>query len=250
MHRHPASYALGSHLSPAQLGQMIDISTVQATHTEADVLEVARVAVVGGFIAVHALPHFVPLLRTLVPRGATLVGAPVGFPSGGSTTATKLAEAVELVEFGADELDMMINVGRLRSGDDAYLVSEIRAVAAAIAPVPLKVILEVGHLTEGEIRRGSKAAVDGGAAFVKTGTGWLSGATTVEQIRLIADTVQGAVQIKASGGMRSLSTIGEMIQLGVTRFGISARHALALVDACAQLPGGRLALLAEPEPVG
>lgn len=115
MHRHPASYALGSHLSPAQLAQMIDISTVQATHTEADVLEVARVAVVGGFIAVHALPHFVPLLRTLVPRGATLVGAPVGFPSGGSTTATKLAEAVELVEFGADELDMMINVGRLRS---------------------------------------------------------------------------------------------------------------------------------------
>jgi deoxyribose-phosphate aldolase len=95
-----------SPLSRRELARMIDISAVQAFHTEQDVRSLARLALENGFIAAHALPHFVPVLRSLIPMGgSTLVGGPVGFPSGGHTTMIKLAEARSLVEAGAEEVD-------------------------------------------------------------------------------------------------------------------------------------------------
>lgn len=230
-------------VGPRELAALIDISAVQAFHTESDVRELAQIATEQGFIAAHVLPNFVPLLRSLVPAGSgTLVGGPIGFPSGGHTTRTKVAEGAGLVADGAEELDMMINVGRLKSGDYGYVKADIRAVVEAIAPVPLKVILEVSHLTDEEIRAGAAIVAESGAAFVKTGTGWTPNATTVDRLRLIVETVQGTVQVKASGGIRSLDTIAEMIDLGVTRFGINTRVAVDLVKACAALPDGRLAI--------
>ena len=231
-------------LGPSDLAALIDISAVQAFHTEADVRELAQIATDRGFIAAHVLPHFVPLLRSLVPAGSsTMVGGPVGFPSGGHTTRTKVVEATGLVADGAEELDMMVNIGRLKSGDFAYVKADIRAVVEAIAPVPLKVILEVAHLTDDEIRAGAAIVAESGAAFVKTGTGWTP-ATTLERLRLIVETVQGAVQVKASGGIRSLETIAAMIDLGVTRFGINTKVAVDLVKECGTLPGGRLTIAA------
>ncbi len=228
-------------LSARELAALIDISAVQAFHTEADVRELAGIAVAEGFIAAHALPNFVPLLRGLVPvDGPTLVGGPVGFPSGGHSTRTKMAEAVELAQAGAQELDMMINVGRLKSGDLDYVSREIRAVVTAIAPVPLKVILELAHLTDAEIRTGAALVAESGAAFVKTGTGWTANATTIERLAMIVETVDGAVEVKASGGIRSLDAIARMVRLGVTRFGINTAVAVDLVRQCAALPGGRL----------
>jgi len=221
-------------LSRSQLVRMIDISAVQAFHTEQDVRNLARLALENGFIAAHALPHFVHLLRSLIPvGGSTFVGGPVGFPSGGHTTTIKLAEARFLAEAGADEVDMMINVGRLKSGDSCYVRNEIKAVVEGIAPVPLKVILEVSRLTEDEIRRGSEAVVEAGAAFVKTGTGWTGEPTTLNHIRLINAVVQGSCRIKASGGIRNLETIKAMLSLGVTRFGINTDVALGLLKGCA-----------------
>lgn len=237
------SAAKPAFIGPRELAALIDISAVQAFHTETDVREVAKIAVDQGFIAAHVLPNFVPLLRSLVPAGGvTLVGGPIGFPSGGHSTRTKAFEGAVLVADGAEELDMMINVGRLKSGDYDYVKADIRAVVDAIAPVPLKVILEVSHLTDDEIRAGAAIVAESGAAFVKTGTGWTPSATTVDRLRLIVETVQGAVQVKASGGIRSLETIAEMIDLGVTRFGINTRVAVDLVQACAALPDGRLAI--------
>lgn len=236
-HRSP----LPASLSPRELAALIDISAVQAFHTEADVRELAGIAVAEGFIAAHVLPHFVPLLRSLVPSGGlTLVGGPVGFPSGGHTTRTKVAEAVELAGNGAQELDMMINVGRLKSGDLDYVRADIRAVVEAIAPVSLKVILELAHLTDDEIRAASAIVATSGAAFVKTGTGWTPSATTPEKLKLIIETVEGGVEVKASGGIRSLGSIADMVRLGVTRFGINTKVAVDLVRQCAALPGGRL----------
>jgi deoxyribose-phosphate aldolase len=113
-------------------------------------------------------------------------------------------------------------------------------VVEAIAPVPLKVILEIAHLTDDEIRRGAAIVAECGAAFVKTGTGWTPTATTVDKLRLIIDEVDGAVQVKASGGVRDLGTIAEMLRIGVTRFGINTGVAVSLVRQCAALPGGRL----------
>ncbi len=228
-------------LTPSELAALIDISAVQAFHTEADVRDLARIAVAEGFIAAHVLPNFLPLLRSLVPAGGkTLVGGPIGFPAGGHTTRTKVAEGVELAENGAEELDMMINVGRLKSGDLDYVRADIRAVAEAIAPVPLKVILELAHLTDDEIRAAAAIVAESGAAFVKTGTGWTPSATTLERLQIIVDTVQGAVQVKASGGIRSLASIADMVRLGVTRFGINTRVAVDLVRECRALPGGKL----------
>lgn len=225
----------------SQLAQMIDISAVQAFHTELDVQTVARSAREGGFIAAHALPHFMPLLRRLIPAGGpTLVGGPVGFPSGGHATSTKVVEARTLVAEGAEELDMMINVGRLKSGHLQYVTDEIRGVVEAIAPVPLKVILEISYLTDDEIRHGCDSVVAAGAAFVKTGTGWTPSGTTVERVALICDAVRGRAQVKASGGIRDLQTIAAMIELGVTRFGINTQVALDLVKQCAALPAGGL----------
>ena len=136
---------------------------------------------------------------------------------------------------------MMINVGRLKSEDFAYVKADIRAVVEAIAPVPLKVILEVAHLTDDEVRAGAAIVAESGAAFVKTGTGWTSG-TTLDRLRLIVETVQGAVQVKASGGIRSLETMAAMFDLGVTRFGINTKVAVDLVKECEALPGGRLTI--------
>lgn len=239
------SFSKPASIGPRELAALIDISAVQAFHTEKDVRDVAGIAVEQGFIAAHVLPNFVPLLRSLVPAGgATLVGGPIGFPSGGHATKTKCFEGAGLVADGAEELDMMINVGRLKSGDFDYVKQDIRAVVEAIAPVPLKVILEVAHLTDDEIRAGASIVAESGAAFVKTGTGWTPSASTVDRLRLIVETVQGAVQVKASGGIRSLETVAAMIDLGVTRFGINTKVAVELVNECAALPGGRLAIAA------
>ena len=224
----------GSQLSSSRLAQLIDISAVQAFHTEDDIRGLASLALERGFIAAHALPHFVPLLRSLIPvSGSTFVGAPIGFPSGGHTTMIKLAEARALVQAGPDELDMMINLGRLKSGDLSYVQDEIKAVVEIIAPIPLKVILEVSRLTDDEIRRGSESVVEAGAAFVKTGTGWTGETTTLNHIRIINAVVQGNCQSKASGGIRNLETIKAMLSLGVTRFGINTRVALELIKECA-----------------
>jgi deoxyribose-phosphate aldolase len=228
-------------VTPVDLAALIDISAVQAFHTEADVQALAAIACEHGFIAAHALPNFVPVLRAAIPRGgATLVGGPIGFPSGGHTTATKVAEARGLADAGGEELDMMMNIGRLKSGDHAYVADEIAAVVAAVAPIPVKVIIEIGHLTDGEIRQASTIVAASGAAFVKTGTGWTGSPTTPEKVALIAESIGGKVGIKASGGIRSLDTIVELLALGVTRFGINTQVAVDLVRQCAALPGGGL----------
>jgi len=121
-------------LGAADLAQMIDISAVQAFHTEDDVRALADLAVAQGFIAAHALPNFVPLLRSLIPAGGrTLVGGPIGFPAGGHMTAIKAAEARALREAGADELDLMMNVGRLKSGGLSYVRDEAAPASRPLA---------------------------------------------------------------------------------------------------------------------
>ena len=122
MNRERERVAYERRLTAADLAAMIDVSAVQAFNTEQDVRQLAEIATRAGFFMAHALPHHVPLLRSLLPPGGrTMVGGPVGFPSGGHTTATKLAEARELIASGADEIDVMMNIGRLRSGDLAYV---------------------------------------------------------------------------------------------------------------------------------
>lgn len=214
------------------IARRIDISAVRAHHAESDVRALAADARRGGFVNAHVLPHWVPLVRELLDGSDTLVGAPVGFPGGGHATAIKVAEAEWLVANGVQELDVVINVGRLLSGDDAYVRTELAAVREVVpATIPLKVILEVSLLGADDIRRGSALAVETGADFVKTGTGWTGVPVTLEDVQTIRAVVGDRAKIKASGGLRDLETVLAFRDAGVERFGIGVGPALAIVAA-------------------
>lgn len=220
---------------PAALARMIDISAVQARHTESDVRALAVAALAGNYVAAHVLPAWVPLLRGLLDGSTTNAGAPVGFPSGGSATAVKVAEARWLVEAGVDELDVVVNIGRLRSGQHAWVVDDLRAVFEVAGQVPMKVILETGLLSQDELRRGCAAAVAAGARSIKTGTGWAGHTTTVEEVRLIRDATRGTdvQEVKASGGIRGLAAVRALLDAGATRFGLNAEAAGLLLEEAA-----------------
>lgn len=216
----------------ADLARHIDISCVQAQHARADVDELVRQAVAGGFVSAHVLPEWLGYLREQLEGTGVLAGSPVSFPSGGATTATKVAEASELLALGAQELDVVVAIGRLRSGDDDYVTRELAAIVEVVdGRVPLRAILEVGRLDDDDILRGVDAAVAAGVPWIKTGTGWSGVPTSIAHVRLIADRAAGRAAVKAAGGIRDLDTVREMAELGVTRFGMNATAALAAVAA-------------------
>lgn len=159
-----------------------------------------------------------------------MVGGVVGFPSGADTTFVKVADARDLLAAGVDELDMVINVGALKSGRYDQVRNDIRAVVDAGQGTPVKAILEIAYLTRDEIRRGSLLAVEAGASYIKTGTGWAGKPTTVDTIRLIKETVGDSAKIKAAGGVRSLDVLLEMVDAGCSRFGIGLSSALKIIE--------------------
>lgn len=192
-----------------------------------------------GFYAVHVLPCWMPFLRgLLVGSPDILAGAPVGFPSGAHRTDIKAAEARALVADGVQEMDMMLNVGKLRSGDRRYVEEEIRTIVSAAGQVPVKVIIEAPLLTEDEILTACDLCIRGGAAFVKTSTGWVPDGSNLPMIRLIRSHVGKAIKIKAAGGIRDVQTVVDMYRLGVARFGINLETAVKIVSMVSAMPGG------------
>ena len=151
----------------------------------------------------------------------------IGFPHGGSTATVKALEARTAVEAGARELDMVLNIGMLKSGRPAEVRADIEAVVRAAPGIPVKVILETGALTDDEKRLACRMVVDAGAAFVKTSTGFHpSGGATAGDIRLMREAVGPAFGVKASGGIRSLADVEAMLAAGATRIGTSATAAI------------------------
>jgi len=135
-----------------------------------------------------------------------------------------------LLAMGCDELDMVINVGQLKSGNHDTVYQDIRAVVKAAGEVPVKSILEIAYLTDQEIMAGSKIAADAGVTFVKTGTGWADKPTTVRTIELIRQAIGERALIKAAGGVRTLGDLEAMYDAGCGRFGISAASALKILN--------------------
>jgi len=218
-------------IAPGRLSRHIDISCVQAFHAADDIAKLAALARAHDFVSAHVLPGWVPPLRELLAGSTTLVGAPVGFPSGGVTARTKVREAEELLESGVQEMDVVVNIGRLRSGERSYVTDELAAVVDVVdGRVPVRAILEVGHLDEAQIRIGCDCAVNAGVGWVKTATGWTGIPTTVAHVHVIADQLRGRAAIKAAGGIRDLVTVEAMTALGVTRFGMNADVAVRLVS--------------------
>lgn len=146
----------------------------------------------------------------------------IGFPCGYSTTAVKCAETADAVKNGASEIDMVINIGRLKDKDYDYVLNEIRAVKAACNGKLLKVIIETCLLTEEEKIRMCEIVSESGADFIKTSTGFSTGGATPEDIALFAEHVAPHVKIKAAGGIRSIADAENFIHLGATRLGTSS----------------------------
>lgn len=158
-----------------RFARLVDLSAVQATSTEADVRACAELAARYNIISVHVLPCWTRFLSTLLPQqgtGEVMIGGPVGFPGGGHTTDTKVQEVRQLIADGAREVDMVVNIGKVLSGDYDYVREDLRRVVEAAAPVPAKVILETHYLNEEQIRRVCEIAVEVGMKWVKTSTGW------------------------------------------------------------------------------
>lgn len=217
-------------LSKEQLAQMIDISAVKADSTILEVESIITTAKEHGLKAVFPMPSFTKYAKKLLEgESDILLGGTVGFPSGATTTTSKAFEAEELVSFGCDELDMVINIGKLKSKMYKDVTEDIREVVTIANNIPVKVILEVSLLTEEEIINGSKIVCDTGAKFIKTGTGW-NGPTTMEQIRMIKNTVGNSIYIKVAGGVRNLDTLLKIHELGVSRFGLGRQAAVDVMN--------------------
>ncbi|MCO8269650.1 deoxyribose-phosphate aldolase [Actinoplanes sp. TRM 88003] len=170
-------------------------------------------------------PCDVELARTLLAGSGVLVGTVAGFPHGDTRTTVKAAETRELVEAGADEIDMVLHIGRLRSGDTAY-VHDIAAVVAAAQGHVVKVILENAYLSDEQKITGCRLTEKAGAHFVKTSTGFAPGGATLTDIRLMRAAVSSHIEVKAAGGVHSLDTLLTLHQAGATRFGATATAAI------------------------
>ena len=213
-----------------RIARMVDISAVKAESSLTEIDKVIRAARHFRFICAFAMPAFTDyLVKELSDMPDVHVGGVVGFPSGADTTSIKVATAKEMMALGVDELDMVINVGALKSGLYDRVYDDIRAVVETAGGMPVKSILEIAHLTDDEIKRAAEIAVRAGVTYVKTGTGWAAKPTTVETIKLIKSTIGDAALIKAAGGVRDLDTLLEMEKCGCSRFGIGLGSAISIM---------------------
>ena len=217
-------------LSKEQVARMIDISAVKSDSSVNEVESIVKAAKKYRFICVFTLPALTPYAKQYLAEEPGIdLGGTVGFPSGASTTATKLFEAEELLKMGCNELDMVINIGKLKSNLYQDVANDITKIVKIAGTIPVKVILEVSLLKENEIQDGAKIVRDGGAQFVKTGTGWL-GATTFDHINLIKGAVGDSIKLKVAGGVRNLDVLQKMTDMGVSRFGIGHVAAINIME--------------------
>jgi deoxyribose-phosphate aldolase len=179
-----------------------------------------------GFATVCVNSCHVPLCRRLIDGSGVKVCTVIGFPLGAMLREAKAAEAAAAVNLGADELDMVMNIGWLKAGADEMVVSDIHRVLDAAQKRPVKVIIETCLLTEAEKERATQLAAESGAAFVKTSTGFSTGGATIEDVILLARVAAGRLGVKASGGIRDYSTALRMIEAGATRIGTSSGVAI------------------------
>jgi deoxyribose-phosphate aldolase len=207
-------------LTAKQITAMMDLSVLRTDCTLKEVDEVVEVSKKYDVGCIIVWPSYVPYLKEkLADRPDIRLASVISFPGGASSTATKVFEAKELAKLGCVEIDMVINVGFIKSGKYAEALADVKAVVEAAGKVPVRVIMETHCLTDDEICKASELAVEAGAAFVKTGTGW-NGAATVKQVERIYQTIGNAAFIKAAGGIRSLDAVKELYQAGCDRFGI------------------------------
>jgi deoxyribose-phosphate aldolase len=213
------------------IAKMIDLSCVRTNSCKEDIRELVKNAKKYGIGQVSVLQCFIPFTKELLnPEAHIKIVGNVSFPSGSDSTSLKVLQAKEMLAAGCDEIDMVINVGLLCSGETLEAAADVEAVVSAAHPLPVKVIIEMSYLNRLEIEKACKICLTSGAAFVKTGTGWAKEGTTVEDVRLIRSIVGDKIRIKASGGIRDLKTLLEMHQQGAVRFGVNLKSGIAIME--------------------
>ena len=220
-----AAPAAPAALTPEQVAQLIDHTLLKPDATAADVEKLCAEARQHGFFSVCVNPVFVPQVKRLLRGSAVKVCCVVGFPLGAQDSQIKLLEARKAIREGAQEVDMVLNVGALKGKDDALVLKDIRGVVEACKDgrALSKVILETALLTDEEKVRACELSMKAGADYVKTSTGFSSGGATAEDIALMARTVAPKkLGVKASGGIRTLADLLKMVKAGATRVGASA----------------------------
>lgn len=210
-------------MSNVKLQHMIDHTVLKADTRRQEIITLCEEARTYNFASVCVNPTWVELAAKELEGSDVKVCTVIGFPLGANTPETKAFEVRDAISKGAGEVDMVINIGALKDQDDALVERDIRAVVEAAAGKALvKVIIETCLLTEEEKVRACEISVKAGADFVKTSTGFSTGGATIEDVALMRKTVGEHVGVKASGGVRSLEDMNNMVKAGANRIGTSS----------------------------
>ncbi|MGQ9550178.1 MAG: deoxyribose-phosphate aldolase [Roseiflexus sp.] len=206
------------------IAQVIDHTLLKPDATPQQIARLCAEAHEYGFTAVCVNPVHVAQAATLLSGSTTVVCSVAGFPLGATSTAVKVFETRQAIADGAREIDMVISIGHLKSGDNDYVLNDIRSVVdvAHAGGSICKVIIETALLTDEEKRRACLLAIEAGADFVKTSTGFASGGATIEDVALMRNIVGDRARIKAAGGIRTLADTLAMIAAGAARIGTSS----------------------------
>ena len=204
-----------------KLSKYIDHTLLQADATKEQIVELCKEAKEYDFASVCVNPSWIDVAKEELQGSDVKVCVVIGFPLGAMTKDAKVFEARDAIEKGADEVDMVIHIGKLKDGDDAYVTSEIKAIKEAAGDHVLKVIIETCLLSDEEKVRACLDAKQAGADFVKTSTGFSTSGATVEDVALMKKTVGEGVSVKAAGGVRTKEDMMAMIDAGADRIGTS-----------------------------
>ncbi|MBI1176981.1 deoxyribose-phosphate aldolase [bacterium] len=208
------------------LAPFIDHTLLKPDATAKDIERLCAEAREHGFHSVCVNSSRIVQAHALLLESDVVVASVVGFPLGGMDSDAKRYEAELAIDLGADEIDVVLNIGRLKDGDDGYVLRELRDIVEAASDRVVKVILETCLLTREEIIRACHLVVDSGAKFVKTSSGFSKSGATIEDVQLMREAVGKEFGVKASGGVRDRATAEAMIAAGATRLGTSASVAI------------------------
>ena len=221
-------------MNNAELAKMIDHTILKANATQSDIEKLCEEAKKYNFASVCVNPYWVPLASDLLKNSTVKVCTVIGFPLGATSSESKASETEIAILQGADEVDMVINVGAMKNNQTDIVEKDILSVVnsarktgkAQNKNITVKVILETCYLTKDEIKNACLCAKNAGTDFVKTSTGFGTGGATVEDVKLMKETVGSSMEVKASGGIRDYETAIKMIEAGATRLGTSSGIAI------------------------
>lgn len=201
--------------------KLIDHTLLKADASKTAILKLCNEAKSYGFCSVCVNPGFVKDCAEALNGSDVKVCTVIGFPLGATSTASKAFETKQAILDGANEVDMVINISRLKDHDDEYVYEDVKAVVEAASGNIVKVIIETCLLTQEEKIRACELCVKAGAHFVKTSTGFSTAGATPEDVKLMKDTVQDKAEVKAAGGVRTMEDLQKMVEAGATRIGTS-----------------------------